>query len=122
MRNRSVRRGLQDFARVGTDALGAIAGDLREPSEARRTTIQRHLMAESMTDDRFCTILEESGAASAERARALLAGENPSNEEQRGEQSCMCMKAYVEGGKVDLVALSLCIFRSLRRPARTPFT
>lgn len=69
----NVRRALPEFARVGARQVLCLAGDFRDPAEARRCVLQRHLEAECLTPELFVPVLVKSGI-SQERARDLLSG------------------------------------------------
>lgn len=81
----AVRSALTDFGRVGASNLDAIAGDLRDIAPARKQSLQRALMAESMSSEQLCKGAAAGGAGSVERMRAIVNdGASPTNEELKG--------------------------------------
>ncbi|CAJ1404013.1 unnamed protein product [Effrenium voratum] len=74
-----VRRAFTELARLGAFRVAQLAGDCRNPVEARKCLLQRRLAAECLTEEGLTEELKASVAAG--RVRELLEGEEASREE-----------------------------------------
>lgn len=95
-----VRLALEDFSRISAADAEALAGDLRDPRQARRARIARNLAMESLGPDGFAAALGRMGVDPG-RARAILDGDAP---QERELASCA---AILNVSPADLVVVPL---------------
>jgi len=76
----AVRRAFTELARVGSNHVSSLAGDAREPREARNRVLRRHLLAECLSPDAVIQSMAVGGH-SRSRVEELLEGAEASSSE-----------------------------------------